>query len=73
MKKHPFDSVSFIFGMLFLLGGLPLLVSDTGLHFFEYRWVFPTFLVIAGLVVLVTSQFTDRNHDEDADDGTPIR
>jgi hypothetical protein len=59
--------------MLFLLTGIPMLVSESGLHLFEYKWVFPTFLVIAGVAVLVTSQFTDRGEHDEHDDGMPIR
>jgi hypothetical protein len=76
MKKHPFDSVSFIFGVFFLLAGVPLILSDSGFHLFEQNWVFPAFLVVAGLVVLLSSQLSDRKHAEDGDDdddGLPIR
>lgn len=79
MKKHPFDSVSFIFGVLFLLAGVPLILSDSGFHVFEHKWVFPAFLVVAGLVVLLSSELTDQNHGEqsedgeDGEDGLPIR
>ena len=68
MKKHPFDPLSFIFGLLFLIAGLPLLLSDSGLEFFEARWVFPAFLVLSGVVVLATAQFSspdDRETDDD--------
>lgn len=69
MEKHDFDPVSFVFGALFLLGGIPLLISDSGFDFFEQKWVFPAFLVIAGLVVLATSQFSDRHADgEESED-----
>lgn len=79
MKKHPFDSVSFVFGVLFLLAGIPLILSDSGFHLFEQKWVFPAFLVVAGLVILLSSRLTDQNraeHGEDGEDGEdalPIR
>lgn len=68
MKKHSFDPLSLIFGLLFLLGGLPLLISESGFKFFNGRWVFPAFLVIAGVIVLVTAQFSSRDDDEGGDD-----
>lgn len=64
MKRHEFDPLSFIFGLLFMLAGFPLLVSESGLEIFEGRWVFPAFLVLAGVVVLATSQFTSNDEDE---------
>lgn len=75
MKKHSFDPVSFIFGVLFLLAGIPLIVSDSGFELFRQRWVFPAFLVAAGLVVLLTSQLTDRSEVEEPDrfEEDPIR
>ncbi|MDJ0664812.1 MAG: hypothetical protein QNJ75_09645 [Acidimicrobiia bacterium] len=68
MKRHRFDPLSFIFGMLFLLGGVPLLVSESGFSFFNADWMFPAFLVAAGVIVLATAQFTRRDRDEDTAD-----
>ena len=70
MKKHQFDPLSLIFGLLFLLGGIPLLISDDGFDFFDGRWVFPAFLIVAGIIVLITAQFSKR--DEDSDDEDPF-
>lgn len=67
MKRHPFDPLSFIFGMLFLLGGVPLLISDSGFTFLDGKWIFPGFLVLAGVVVLATAQFSKRDDDETED------
>lgn len=72
MKKHDFDPVSFIFGALFLLGGIPMLVSNSAWDFFEQKWVFPAFLVVAGLVVLLTSQLSSRQAEADETE-PPIR
>ena len=66
MKRHRFDPLSFIFGMLFLLGGVPLLISESGFDFFNADWMFPAFLVAAGVVVLATAQFTRRDQDDEA-------
>jgi len=68
MSKHAFDPLSLIVGLLFLLGGIPLLVSSSGFEFFDARWVFPAFLVVAGLIVIATSQFSNRSGDDDDGD-----
>ncbi len=65
MNRHELDPLSLVFGLLFLLGGLPLLISTSGLTFFEGRWVFPAFLVVAGVIVLATAQFSKRDEPED--------
>lgn len=67
MKKHRFDPLSLIFGLLFLLGGIPLLVSRSGLDFLDSNWVFPAFLVAAGVIVLATAQVSKRTGDEEDD------
>ncbi len=68
MNKHEFDPLSLIFGLLFLLGGIPLLISDEGFEFFDGRWVFPAFLIVAGLIVLATAQFSKRDQEPEVED-----
>ncbi len=68
MKKHEFDPLSLIFGLLFILGGVPLLVSKSGFEFLDGRWVFPTFLIAAGVIVLITAQFSRNDESDDSED-----
>ncbi|MDJ0923141.1 MAG: hypothetical protein QNJ77_01160 [Acidimicrobiia bacterium] len=56
MKRHPFDPVSFIFGVLFLAVGIPMMFSERGFVLFEGRWVAPAVLIVAGAVVLAASR-----------------
>ena len=56
MKRHPFDPVAFIFGMIFLAVGIPMAFSDRGLTLFEGRWIAPAVLIIAGVVVLLSTR-----------------
>ena len=65
MKKHEFDPLSLIFGLLFLLGGVPLIVSADGFAVFDAGWVLPTFLVVAGVIVFATSQFSRRDNESE--------
>ena len=65
MKRHDFDVVSFVFGALFLLAGIPLLISDAGWDLFGEPWVFPGFLVGAGLIVLLSTNLTSRSNDDE--------
>ena len=63
MKRHPFDPVAFIFGMIFLAVGIPMAFSDRGLTLFEGRWIAPAVLIIIGVVVLVSTR-VGRQQDE---------
>ena len=56
MKQHPFDALAFFFGLVFVGIGLPMLLSESGFSVFKGRWTLPTFLVIAGLVILTTTR-----------------
>lgn len=64
MKRHPFDPVSFIFGLLFLGFAAPLLFSNADFNFLDRTWVFPTFLVVAGLIVLISAKNSSRPDDD---------
>ena len=63
MKRHPFDPVAFIFGLIFLAVGIPMAFSDRGLTLFEGRWIAPAVLIIAGVVVLLSTR-ARREQDE---------
>ena len=65
MKKHEFDPLSLIFGLLFMLGGIPVLVSDSGFEFLDGRWVLPAVLIAAGLIVLTTARVSANKEDDE--------
>ncbi len=48
MHPHPFDPVSFVFGLIFLGLGLTTVFSDEDIAFLEARWIWPALLVTAG-------------------------
>ncbi len=66
MKKHRFDPVAFIFGLLFLGLSAPLIFSDADFTLVDGTWVFPAFLVFAGLVVLISAK-NSSGPDDDSD------
>ncbi len=63
MKRHAFDPVAFIFGMIFLAVGIPMAFSDRGLALFEGRWIAPAVLIIAGAVVLLSTRNRQRRDE----------
>ena len=64
MKRHAFDPLSFVFGLLFVAVGVPLLFSESGLKALDGRWVFPAFLIIAGAIVLGSTRKREQAHEE---------
>lgn len=64
MKQHPFDPVAFVFGLLFVAVGVPLLFSESGLTALEGRWVFPAFLIVAGAIVLGSTRRRERAEED---------
>ena len=63
MKRHDFDPVAFIFGMIFLAVGIPMAFSNRGLTLFEGRWIAPVVLIVAGVVVLLSTR-NKQSQDE---------
>lgn len=63
MKRHSFDPLAFIFGVLFLAVGVPMMFIERGFVLFEGKWIVPVVLIIAGGVVLATSRRSARNRD----------
>jgi hypothetical protein len=55
MERHDLDPVSLIFGILFLGLASTALFDNIDLTFFEARWVWPMLLIVAGVLVLVSS------------------
>jgi hypothetical protein len=65
-EKHPFDLVSLVFGALFVVLALPVLLTDTPLSI-DPRWVWPVAVIVLG--ALVAGSGLRRQDDTDE---TPI-
>jgi cytochrome c biogenesis protein CcdA len=55
VERHPFDPLSFVFGLLFVLIGLLGLTDVVELTWFDLRWIAPAVLVVLGLLLVVTA------------------
>ena len=77
MQRHTFDVVSFLFGMFFVGAAAFALAVGDELPGFDYRWIWPVVIIIAGVVVLASALFRKRSEPEVADGGSftddPIR
>ncbi len=69
MQRHSFDVVSFLFGMLFVGAAAFALAVGDDLPRFDYRWIWPVVIIVAGIGVLVSALFRKRSEPEMADDG----
>ncbi len=52
MKRHTFDTVSFLAGVILLALSVPFLFTDVRFRPAEGRWIVPGILIIAGVVML---------------------
>jgi branched-subunit amino acid permease len=62
MKRHEFDPVSAVFGVLFAGSALAVTLADDRVFDIGGRWVWPLLLVAAG-VMLVASGAGRRDRD----------
>lgn len=73
MKRHSFDLVSFLFGILFVGMGLTGAFADEDVTFLQVRWLWPVLLITAGLaVVAFTLRRDDRGPEEPPGPYNPI-
>jgi cytochrome c-type biogenesis protein CcmH/NrfF len=56
MARHPFDALSFVFGLLFALVGLALLAGNPARGTVALDWAGPIVAVCLGLVVLLAAR-----------------
>ena len=52
MKKHPFDPISFLFGLVFAVVGIVFIVGDVNIAEVGWRWVWPLPVLFLGALLL---------------------
>lgn len=67
MDRHPLDSVSFLFGLLFTGIGLLLLAGDPDRGSISLAWAGPVMALSVGLVVVLAAR---PRREERAGDGS---
>jgi hypothetical protein len=72
MRRHEFDPVSFVFGMIFAVLGLAFLSGRVDLGDLHLRWLWPIPLIALGLALLVTTQRRDGREDSDPPAPEPV-
>lgn len=69
MQRHSFDVVSFLSGMFFVGAAAFALAVGDELPGFDYRWIWPVIIIIAGIVVLASALLRKRPGSEIEADG----
>jgi putative Mn2+ efflux pump MntP len=60
MRAHPFDAVSFVFGVIFTAVAVVGLTDVATLSLVDLRWIGPAVLVIVGIVLVVSAARRDE-------------
>jgi len=69
MRKHPFDAISFIFGLIFVLlaAGISLPEEPWDLLFggFSFGWIIPAVLILIGGALVLPAIRKSSGEDEE--------
>lgn len=56
MRRHQFDPISFVFGVMFTVVALALLSGRVDLGDLHLRWLWPVPLIVVGLALLASTR-----------------
>lgn len=71
MERHPFDLLSFVFGLIFVAVATVALLGVEVVALRDLAWVLPTVLVVIGAALLLTSA-TRRSTTDEEQAGEPL-
>jgi hypothetical protein len=72
VERHPFDPLSFVFGLLFVAVAVVGLTGLVTLTWFDLRWIAPGVLVVLGLVLVLTAGRGRRDRGLDRPDDATV-
>lgn len=61
MTRHPLDTLSLVFGLLFTAVGFAALADAIDLELFTVDWLWPAVLIGSGIAVLLTLTSRERS------------
>ena len=69
MKRHSFDAISFVFGLLFVILGARFMVGPVTFPGLRLSWLWPLTAVALGLALLLTARRSDTPQGSESADG----
>ena len=64
MHRHSLDVVSLVFGVLFLIVGVPVLFGGSDPFLLDWSWGWPLLAIGLGVLLLFTSRRDRGGHDD---------
>ena len=64
MKRHRFDPLSGIFGLLYTALGIRLLIGSPGFPDLDFNWIWPVAAVAIGIALIFSTRSTS-NQEQD--------
>jgi hypothetical protein len=62
-EQHPLDILSFVFGVLFVVLAIPVLLVDTPLTV-DARWLWPAAIIVLGALIAASGLRRNENADD---------
>ena len=64
MRRHRFEPLSLIFGLVFATGGLLVLTSSVDPWRIDWSWFWPAILTLSGAMILLSLRSNDERRSE---------
>jgi hypothetical protein len=71
MRRHSFDPISFVFGLMFAVLGMAFLSGNVDLSTLHASWIWPQPLIALGLLMLFSARRRGEHESRPTDDGDP--
>jgi hypothetical protein len=71
MRRHSFDPISFVFGLMFAVLGMAFVSGNVDLSNLHASWIWPLPLIALGLLMLFSARRRGEHASRPAEDGEP--